>query len=369
MHICIISSFLKLDLDKDLASGGDKHILILAKQWAKNGNRITSISSKVHFDVISILRDTVRAVLGVDEKDFKNLDLGKIDTILAASPYPPDLIRAARIGMIANKKVHVYFHHIPPKLFWRPYQRGFFRTLLNRSYAILSLVFCKIQGIHIFLDQPQEFDFGCLVVHKDNDAIEDNLLEEIRGDLSNKENAQNKDIDIFFIGRISRNKGVINVVKAMKTLRSKGIFLNAVLAGPILDRRYYNKIKRYLDRNGMSSQVVFTGKISDEAKKTYLRRSKMFVFPSYEEGWSLSVMEAAAYCVPVVAFDLEAYSYLERNYFMSEPNFKSLSESILRCLTDKDLTEQYSKNAYLLVCSYSYTKIAEEQMRNFMNEF
>jgi glycosyltransferase involved in cell wall biosynthesis len=368
VRICIISSFFNLDLNKDLANGGGKHITILAKEWTKYGNEIFSVSTNVHFNDISVLKDTIRAILGGDEEYFKNCNPDKMDIILSASPYPPDLIRAARIGRITNKKVHAYFHHITPPLFWKPFQRGFFRTLLNRLYIIPALAFCKILDIHIFLDQPQEYELGSLTVHKDNDAIENSPLEGAEFHPVNSDSAEIKDIDIFFIGRISKNKGVINIVKAMKILRSKGILLNAVLAGPISDFRYYSKIVRYLDKHGMSPQVLFTDKITDEEKQTYLRRSKMFVFPSFEEGWSLSVMEAAASGIPIVAFDLEAYSYLEGNYFKSKPDYKSLAESIMKCLTENDLSEKYSRRASTLVRSYSYAEIAEEQIQIFMNE-
>ena len=368
MRICVISSFIDLNLDKNVASGGDKHILILAKEWLKHDNEIFSVSSNVHFDAISAFRDTIRAIFAGDEEYFKNCNPDKMDIILSASPYPPDLIRAARIGRIANKTVHVYFHHITPPLFWKPFQRGFFRTLLNRIYVIAALAFCKILDIHIFLCQPQKYHFGSFTVHKLDNAIENNPLEGTEFDPVNSDSAEIKDIDIFFIGRISKNKGVINIVKAMKILRSKGILLNAVLAGPISDFKYYSKIVRYLDKHEMSKQVLFTDKITDEDKQKYLRRSKMFAFPSYEEGWSLSVMEAAAFGIPIVAFDLEAYSYLEGNYFKSEANYKSLSESILKCLTENDVYEKYSRRASTLVRSYSYAEIAEEQILIFMNE-
>lgn len=368
MRICIISSFNALNLDKNISGGGDKHILILAKEWAKNGNEISSISRKVHFDAVSILRDTIHATIDGDEIHLEDCNKNKIDVVLSASPYPPDLIRAARVGRIADRKVHVYFHHISPSLFWKPFQRGFFRTLLNRSYSILALAFCKILDMHIFLDQPQEYNLGSLTVHKDDGAIENSLTAEIDTSHVNASKVEIKDVDIFFIGRISKNKGVINIVKAMKILRSKGILLKAVLAGPVTDFSYYHKIVRYLDKHGMSAQVKFAGKITDLDKKTYLRRSKMFVFPSYEEGWSLSVMEAAASGVPVVAFCLEAYSYLEGNYFRSEADYKSLADSILSCLSEKDLSEKYSERAFALVSSYSYAKIAEEQIHIFMSE-
>ncbi|EQD71146.1 glycosyl transferase group 1, partial [mine drainage metagenome] len=73
-----------------------------------------------------------------------------------------------------------------------------------------------------------------------------------------------------------------------------------------IERRFRSAVAK----EGLTGAITLFGHLSEEAKQDLLSASKLFVFPSYEEGWSLAVMEAAAYgCVPVV-YDLPAYDYL-----------------------------------------------------------
>lgn len=365
MKILIVSSFVNFDVSKDVTAGGDQHLLILAREWVKNGNKIVNIPQKVHFDFRSIFIDSLKAIFTRANRYFLQDGLHNPDTIVSATPYPPDLIRAVKIGRLTGVRIHAYFHHITPSLFWKPFQRGFFRTILNRLYITLALSMCKINGVHIFLDQPNEYKLGSITVHKDDDAIEDYVLEEIIMGKKEVNNPNERDIDIFFIGRVSKNKGVLNIVKALKRLNSEGTLLNTVIAGPIYDRRYYDRIIKYTIKNELSSQIKFIGKISDRDKIHCFSHSRMFVFPSYEEGWALAVMEAAACRVPIVAFSLEAYSYLHGNYFVSEANPKSLAEAIKKCINDKELSTRLVENAYGLVTSYKYSKIANEHLQFF----
>ena len=38
-----------------------------------------------------------------------------------------------------------------------------------------------------------------------------------------------------------------------------------------------------------------------------MKSSKLFIFPSYEEGWGISITEAMACGLAVVCYDLKAY--------------------------------------------------------------
>ena len=73
---------------------------------------------------------------------------------------------------------------------------------------------------------------------------------------------------------------------------------------------YGLSIKEKVQKQNLEKNILFTGFVDEERKRAILGSSKLFIFPSYEEGWSLSVMEAVKYgCVPVV-YDIPAYDYL-----------------------------------------------------------
>jgi glycosyltransferase involved in cell wall biosynthesis len=53
--------------------------------------------------------------------------------------------------------------------------------------------------------------------------------------------------------------------------------------------------------------IELAGYVDEATKFDILSRSKLFVFPSVEEGWGIAVAEALAVGTPVVAYDLPVY--------------------------------------------------------------
>src|SRR5882672_7272359 len=53
--------------------------------------------------------------------------------------------------------------------------------------------------------------------------------------------------------------------------------------------------------------ITFAARATEEEKFEYLRRAKLFVLPSVEEGWGIVVAEALSVGTPVLAYDLPAY--------------------------------------------------------------
>ena len=77
--------------------------------------------------------------------------------------------------------------------------------------------------------------------------------------------------------------------------------------------KYINKINKMIERFKLSENITLSGYVSEDKKFELLRRSRIFLFLSYEEGWSISVMEAASVGTPIVAYSLPAYYYLRGN--------------------------------------------------------
>lgn len=97
---------------------------------------------------------------------------------------------------------------------------------------------------------------------------------------------------VVYTGRISPEKGLETVVEAMATLPE--VQLVAVGDGPERAR-----LERLAGRN-----VIFPGAVS--AVEPYLRAADVFILPSFQEGLSISLLEALALGMPVLASDIPA---------------------------------------------------------------
>ena len=105
---------------------------------------------------------------------------------------------------------------------------------------------------------------------------------------------------LLFLGRIHPKKGLDLLLGAWARLSRFHKQWELVVAGP--DEHGYSATCRNLARNlGPGSEIRFTGAVTGQAKVALLHSADLFVLPSYSEGFSMSLLEAMACAVPVVA--------------------------------------------------------------------
>lgn len=109
----------------------------------------------------------------------------------------------------------------------------------------------------------------------------------------------NDDFVIGFTGRLVRDKGIIELVNAFKQLQTKHHNLKLLLVGMFEERDAIPEDVVNLIEN--DSQIINIGYVDNRKIPYYYSLMDMFVFPSHREGFGMSVIEASAMKVPVVA--------------------------------------------------------------------
>lgn len=110
---------------------------------------------------------------------------------------------------------------------------------------------------------------------------------------------------LLFVGRLARNKGVPDLVRAMEILDREGaggsVHLDLAGAGPLL-----------ADLSGACKlpNVRFWGKVTDEQLEMLYRQAHVFVLPTLFEGMPTVVLEAMARSLPVLVTDVGATTEL-----------------------------------------------------------
>ncbi len=107
---------------------------------------------------------------------------------------------------------------------------------------------------------------------------------------------------LVFVGRLTWDKGVIEMVDILSRLRRRDAVLD--LIGPVNDRVRAALIKRAALR-GVTDRLRLPGPVHNSELPERLLGASAFVFPStHPEGLSKVVMEAMAAGLPVVAYNL-----------------------------------------------------------------
>ena len=176
------------------------------------------------------------------------------------------------------------------------------------------------------------------------------------------------------IGRLSPEKGHRMLLNAFKLFLQKGILAKLVIIGDGAER---GELLRAASHEGLGNDVLLAGYRSD-AKK-FLPLFDVFVLPSLTEGTPITLLEAMAAGVPVVATAVggvpDVLDYGAAGIIV-EPNIpESIAHALLKLYRSPELRQQLARRAYeRLVKKYSiqacaqsyqhvYEKVLAEQQR------
>jgi len=111
---------------------------------------------------------------------------------------------------------------------------------------------------------------------------------------------------VGFVGRLVREKGVIELIKAMQRVSKEIPSAKLLLVGDSLkgerDRGTPSVVHELIEKSELKSRVVRTGFIDDVPAA--MAAMDLFVLPSYREGMPVSILEAMASGKPVVATNI-----------------------------------------------------------------
>lgn len=105
---------------------------------------------------------------------------------------------------------------------------------------------------------------------------------------------------VGFCGRLCHDKGIIELVEGFKLFKKKHPNLKSrlLLIGPYDDRE---KLPQHIKNNiETTPTIIMTGKIDQSKLPIYYSLMDLFVFPSYREGFGMTVIEASAMKLPIL---------------------------------------------------------------------
>ena len=105
----------------------------------------------------------------------------------------------------------------------------------------------------------------------------------------------------LFLSRVQEKKGcdiLIESFSRLRRLRKDASHVHLVVAGPPATADYLVNLQQLAARSGVS--VTFTGMLAGELKWGAFAAAEVFVLPSHQENFGISVVEAMAAGVPVL---------------------------------------------------------------------
>jgi len=166
---------------------------------------------------------------------------------------------------------------------------------------------------------------------------------------------------IGYIGRLSEEKRILNLIKAIPLVLKKKADAHFMICG---QGSLAHKVEKIIEARGLEANVKLTGWIPHEDVPRYLNELKILVLPSFTEGLPNILLEAMACRTPVLATTVGAIPDIikdgENGFLLKTNDPRHIAERIIELLNKPDLLEKVSINAYNYVReNFSYEKTLE----------
>ena len=156
-------------------------------------------------------------------------------------------------------------------------------------------------------------------------------------------------IKLLFLGWVTREKGIFDLLNAIKILSNKFDF-SLKIAGNGKDKIL---AEQYVINNQLSHIVRFEGWVDGEQKNKLLKESDILVLPSWEEGFPNVIIEALSSKLVVVATSVGNIPDILTNnvdsILIPPKNPQELYKVLIHLFQNTNLIEKISENGFALV--------------------
>jgi glycosyltransferase involved in cell wall biosynthesis len=168
-----------------------------------------------------------------------------------------------------------------------------------------------------------------------------------------------------FTGRLLRGKGLPSLMRAWREIvrERPDAKLLVVGSGGDLLGSCEQEIRQYAATHDLLRSVVFTGSVREV--EAYLRVADLFVFPTLDEAFGISLLEAMASGLPCVATNVGGIRDIiqdgETGHLIPPDDDCALRDSVLNVLTSQDLGRAMGlRAAQVAVEKYTRQRVASQ---------
>jgi glycosyltransferase involved in cell wall biosynthesis len=329
--------------------GGDYHMLQVMKEWSKLHDISLVIplfgflfcrsllleKYRVYFTSSDIkARESFQLILAYFKRIMRSIFLHfdeKPDVIMCSSHMLFDILPGLILQFRFRTKLVVYVHLIVGKFAHTDHRRGILSRIsileeklslpLIRSANIIFVVSEEVRS------QLIEMGFDPAKIRVSSNGLDYSYIATIR--------PINEILyDACFCGRLVKGKGIYDLIEVWKLVSLRCPDAKLVVIG---DGAEYSALLNKIKEAGLEANIQLIGFVSERDKFLTMQRSKLFIFPSYEESWGIAVAEAIACGLDAVTYDLGAYKIYEGHLKKVETgNTRKMAQVVVEIINKKN---------------------------------
>lgn len=160
---------------------------------------------------------------------------------------------------------------------------------------------------------------------------------------------------ILSVGCVERRKNILTLIKAMEEYN---IDFPLVIVGR--QTEYMNEIKNYLKGKKILKRVYFVHHVPTMILPAFYQMARVFVYPSFFEGFGIPIIEALASGTPVVTSRGGCFPEAggPESLYIEPNSSEELANAIERVLRDESLRSRMVKEGYTYAQNFTEERFA-----------
>ncbi|MCX6000373.1 MAG: glycosyltransferase family 4 protein [Chloroflexi bacterium] len=175
--------------------------------------------------------------------------------------------------------------------------------------------------------------------------------------------------DGIFLGRLHPSKGIFDLVEIWKLICEQNPKATLAMVG-YGDNSIRERLRRRIEDERLGNNIRILGYLERDKAFGLVKAARVFVLPSFEEGFAIAVCEAMACGVPVVAWDLPVYReiYPGGMIVAETGDSNDFADKVISLLQDRHLLDRTAQEAIVTASRYDWKVILEEKWNTFRFE-
>ena len=173
---------------------------------------------------------------------------------------------------------------------------------------------------------------------------------------------------MLFFSRIHFKKGLDVLLKAWNEIKPNNWELHVI--GPDGDGTLFQN-KKFVKENGLGKNIIFKGPVfGQNNKREIFKNFDIFVLPSRNENFALSILEALRHSLPVLTNENVPWSQIKdfnAGWYIKD-DYNSLKENlkIIFNINDEELLNK-SQNAFNLSKKFEWNSVINQYKQMYQN--
>ncbi len=176
---------------------------------------------------------------------------------------------------------------------------------------------------------------------------------------------------ILHVGTLEPRKNIVNLMRAFETVANSYELdhYDLVLVGA--KGWGWKDVEREHQKSSVKNRIKILGSIPDADKHALMAGAKLFVYPSWYEGFGIPPLEAAAHGVPVIASSVTAMpETLGDSALLVNPwDVAGLGQAMVAMMSDDVLRARYAAKGKERAAHYRWEDVAHRLVKVFENRY